>query len=133
VLKNVLEEALPEKEKAQAEKPAPKFISIFRITSPEGNYAMFSGFILCVESSTWRELGALGGLTGFWARAVLGNHAAAALGQADRATVKCRRVPAGRQLLTCLDSVFAAGYFRVFRRNSVLGKEEHWRTVLLSL
>jgi hypothetical protein len=69
VLKNVLEEGLPEKEKAQAGKPAPKFISIFRITSPEGNYDMISGFILCVESSTWRELGALGGLTRFlgWA------------------------------------------------------------------
>jgi hypothetical protein len=46
---------------------------ISRITSPEGNYDMFSGFILCVESSTWRELGAFGGLTrflgesGFWA------------------------------------------------------------------
>ncbi len=26
---------------------------------------MFSGFILCVESSTWRELGAFGGLTRF--------------------------------------------------------------------
>jgi hypothetical protein len=68
VLNNVLEEGLPEKEKAQAEKPAPKFISIFRITSPEGNYDMFSGFILCVESSTWRELGALGGLTKFLGR-----------------------------------------------------------------
>jgi hypothetical protein len=35
---------LPEKEKAQAGKPAPKFISI----SPEGNYDMFSGFILAL-------------------------------------------------------------------------------------
>jgi hypothetical protein len=43
---------LAEKEKAQAGKPAPKFISIFRMTNPEGNYDMFSGFISCVESST---------------------------------------------------------------------------------
>jgi hypothetical protein len=36
VLKNVLEEGLPEKEKAQAGKPAPKFISTSSITNPEG-------------------------------------------------------------------------------------------------
>jgi hypothetical protein len=36
VLKNVLEKNLPGKEKAQAGKLAPKIISIFRITNPEG-------------------------------------------------------------------------------------------------
>jgi hypothetical protein len=36
VLKNVLEKGLPEKEKAQAGKPALKFISMFRLTNPEG-------------------------------------------------------------------------------------------------
>jgi hypothetical protein len=36
VLKNVLEEGLREKEKAQAEELAPKFTSIFRIANPKG-------------------------------------------------------------------------------------------------
>jgi hypothetical protein len=99
VLKNVLEEGLPEKEKAQAGKLAPIFISIFRITNPEGNYDMFSGFISCVESSTWRELGALGGLTRFWAGAVLGVHTATIpVGQADRATSKMPPYPSSRAI-----------------------------------
>jgi hypothetical protein len=36
VLKNVFEEGLPEKEKAQAGKLAPKIISICRIANPKG-------------------------------------------------------------------------------------------------
>jgi hypothetical protein len=71
MLKDVLERGLPEKEKAQARELAPKFISVFRIANPDSNYDMLFGFILCVESATSRELGVLGGLTRFWARAAL--------------------------------------------------------------
>jgi hypothetical protein len=36
VLKDIPEDGLPEKEKAQARELAPNFISISRITNPEG-------------------------------------------------------------------------------------------------
>jgi hypothetical protein len=60
------------KEKAQAWKPAPVFIPIFRIANPEGKRDMVFGFILCIESGVWRELGAFGGLTRFWRERAFG-------------------------------------------------------------
>jgi hypothetical protein len=64
-MNEVAEGKLLEKEKAQARGLAPKFTSISRIASPESNYDMLFRFILCVESMTWLELGAPGGLTRF--------------------------------------------------------------------